>query len=48
VEFKGNHAGEQRTNYKCEGDGFLTDAICDKGYTYSFFFRNVPVPENYY
>jgi len=47
IGFKGNHADKQRVNYKCEGDGFLADALCDRGYTYCFFFCNVPVPKLY-
>jgi len=47
IGFKGNHADKQRVNYKCEGDSFLTNALCDRGYTYCFFFCNVPVPKRY-
>jgi hypothetical protein len=47
IGFKGNHCDKQRVSYKREGDGFLTDALCDRGYTFSFFFRNVPVPRKY-
>ncbi len=46
VGFKGNHADKQRINYKREGDGFLTDAICDKGYTYCFFSEIYRFPRN--
>ena len=45
--FQGNHADKQRITYKAEGDGFQCDAICQNGYTYSFFFRNQPVPKEY-
>jgi hypothetical protein len=45
--FKGNHCDKQRVSYKHEGDGFLTDAICDSGYTYAFNFQNVPAPKKY-
>jgi hypothetical protein len=47
IGFKGNHAVKQKVNYKREGDGFLTDALCDRGYTCCFFFHNVPVPKRY-
>jgi hypothetical protein len=47
IGFKGNHCDKQRVSYKCEGDGFLTDAICDSGYTYAFYFQNIPAPKNY-
>jgi hypothetical protein len=47
IGFKGNHCDKQRVSYKREGDGFLADAICDSGYTYTFYFRNVPAPKQY-
>ncbi len=31
-------------SYKREGDGFQCDAVCDGGYTYSFYFRHGPPP----
>ena len=30
--------------YKCEGDGFQCNAVCNGGYTYSFYFRHGPPP----
>lgn len=36
-----------RITYKAEGDGFQCDAICESGYTYTFYFRNQPAPEKY-
>jgi len=36
--FKGKHADKLRINYKKEGDGFQCDALCNDGYTYSFYF----------
>ncbi len=47
IGYKGNHCDKQRVSYKREGDGFLTDAICDSGYTYLFYFHNVPAPKTY-
>jgi Transposase IS4/SAP domain len=47
IGFKGNHADKQRISYKKEGDGFLADAIAEDGYTYTFFFRNMPAPKKY-
>ena len=35
---------KQRITYKKEGDGFQCDAICDRGYTFAFCFRNGPQP----
>jgi hypothetical protein len=47
IGFKGNYCDKQRVSYKRKGDGFLTDAICDSGYTYSFYFHNVPAPKKH-
>ena len=33
-----------RVSYKREGDGFQCDALCDEGYTFSFFFRHGDTP----
>jgi hypothetical protein len=48
IGFKGNHQDKQRISYKREGDGFLADAISEDGYTYSFYFRNMPAPKKNY
>ena len=45
--FKGKHIDKLRITYKAEGDGFQCDAICDDGYTFTFFFRNQPAPKKY-
>ena len=47
IGFTGRHQDKQRVNYKDEGDGFLTDSLCQDGYTYSFYFRNMPAPKKY-
>ena len=47
IGFKGKHGDKLRISYKREGDGFQCDAICDDGFTYSFYFRNEPPPEKY-
>ena len=47
IGFQGRHADKLRITYKAEGDGFQCDAICDDGYTYTFFFRNQPAPKKY-
>ena len=44
---KGNHADKRRISYKREGDGFLFDAICEDGYTYTIFARNMPALKKY-
>jgi Transposase IS4 len=47
IGFQGNHSDKRRITYKAEGDGFQCDAICDRGFTYNFYFRNMPPPPNY-
>ena len=36
--FKGKHSMKLRISYKREGDGFQCDAVCNNGYTFSFWF----------
>lgn len=45
IGFQGNHRDKQRITYKKEGDGFLADCICSKGYTYAFHFRHQQASE---
>ena len=45
IGFQGRHADKLRINFKKIGDGFMCDAICECGYTYSFIFRHDEVPE---
>jgi hypothetical protein len=47
IGFQGRHVDKLRISYKNEGDGFQCDALCDEGYTYSFYFRNDPAPKKY-
>ncbi len=47
VGFQGRHQDKQQICYKKEGDGFQADCICESGYTYTFYFRNVPAPKKY-
>ena len=42
--FQGRHPDKQRVTFKKEGDGFLIDALCDDGFTMTFYFRNMPAP----
>ena len=44
IGFQGASGMKLRISYKREGDGFQCDAICDRGYTYSFWFRHGPPP----
>ena len=43
--FKGRHGLKLRISYKREGDGFQCDAVCDEGYTFSFYFRHGDAPQ---
>ena len=38
--FQGRSGIKLRISYKKEGDGFQCDAMCDDGYTFSFYFRH--------
>jgi hypothetical protein len=38
ISFQGSSGLKVRITYKREGDGFQCDAVCDHGYTYSFWF----------
>jgi len=46
IGFQGHHVDKQRISHKAEADGFLTDALCDNGFTCSAFFRNEPPPRS--
>ena len=45
--FQGWRPCKLRITYKNEGDGFQCDALCDNGYTFTFYFRHEPPPEKY-
>jgi hypothetical protein len=45
IGFQGASGMKLRISYKREGDGFQCDAICDRGYTYSFWFRHGNPPD---
>ena len=47
IEFQGRHGAKLRITYKCEGDSFQCDALCDDNYTFTFYFRHDPPPEKY-
>ncbi len=34
-----------RISYKCEGNGFQCNALCDGGYTFSFYFWHGDTPK---
>ena len=44
IGFQGASGMKLRIFYKREGDGFQCDAVCDGGYTYSFYIRHGPPP----
>ena len=46
IGFQGKHKDKQQVTFKKVGDGFLLDALCSDGYTYSFYFRNQPAPQS--
>ena len=45
IGFQGALGLKVRITYKREGDGFQCEAICDRGYTYAFWFRCAKPPE---
>jgi hypothetical protein len=45
IGFQGASSMKLRISYKREGDGFQCDALCDSGYTYSFWFRHGAPPD---
>jgi len=42
--FQGRSGIKLRISYKKEGDGFQCDALCDDGYTFSFYFQHGDPP----
>ncbi|KAK3254499.1 hypothetical protein CYMTET_36286 [Cymbomonas tetramitiformis] len=44
IGFQGRCSLKDKIKYKGEGDGFLADAICDRGYVYVYKFRNDHCP----
>ena len=47
IGFKDNTIYKLRIAYKKEGDGFQCDALCQDGYTYTFYFRKQSAPKKY-
>ena len=45
IGFKGTSSMALRISYKKEGDGFQCDAVCDRGYTFAFYFRHGEPPK---
>jgi len=43
--FKGKNGMKLRISYKIEGDGFQCNALCDRGYTHSLYFRHGDAPK---
>ena len=47
IGFQGRHVSKLRITYKNEGDGFQCDALCNDGYTFTFYFHHEPSPVKY-
>ena len=47
VIFQGHHEDKHQVTFKCAGDGFLIDELCEYGYTINFYPRNVPPPKQW-
>ena len=47
IGFQGQHRDKQHISYKRVRDGFLVDALCSEGYTYSWYFRNQAAPRQW-
>lgn len=47
LSMQGMHPDKLRITFKKAGDGFMCDAICEGGYTFTFYFRNMPPPKPY-
>ena len=47
IGFQVKHEDKLRITYKAEGDGFQCDAICDSGFTWTFYFRNQKAPREW-
>ena len=47
ASFQGKHSDKLPITYKAEGDGFQCDALCESGFTWTFYFHNQPAPKKY-
>ncbi|OEU12697.1 hypothetical protein FRACYDRAFT_243954 [Fragilariopsis cylindrus CCMP1102] len=47
MRMKGVHRDRMTIKFKAEGDGFMTDALCQEGYCYQHYMRNEPAPQKY-
>ena len=47
IGFQGRHGDKMRITFKRAGDGFQCDVLCEDGFTFTVYFRNVPAPEKY-
>ncbi len=45
IGLKGMSGMKLRISFKCKGDGFRCDAVCDSGYTFSYWFRHGLLPD---
>ncbi len=44
IGFKGAHGSALPITYKQEGNGYQCDALCEDGYTFSYYFRHGDAP----
>jgi len=47
IGFQGRHSDKMRITFKRAGDGFQCDVLCENGFTFAAYFRNVPAPDKY-
>jgi len=47
IGFQGRHGDKMRITFKRAGDGFQCDVLCENGFTFAAYFRNVPPPDKY-
>ena len=44
MRMKGVHRDRLTVKFKTEGNGFMTDALCQEGYCFQQYMRNEPAP----
>ena len=47
IGFQRKHSDKLHITYKAEGNGFQCDALCESGFTWTFYFCNQPAPKKY-
>ena len=46
IGFQVRHKDKLQIIFKDSSDGFQADAVCDRGYTHSFIYRNDDIPDS--